>query len=90
MRLLPAIGGGIAAACGLLLLLRVGRSTSLPMLLGIGAIAGGVLVVAVEAVAYGRINDTINLSIGYGLYVGIGAGVVGALGVLLGLFNRAA
>jgi hypothetical protein len=84
------IGGGITAACGLLLLLRVGRSTSLPILLGIGAIAGGVLVVAVEAVAFGRINDTINLSIGYGLYVGIGAGVVGALGGLLGLFNRAA
>jgi hypothetical protein len=92
------IGGGIAVACGLLLVLRVRRGTSLPLLLGIGAIAGSALVLAVEAVAYGRITDTINrasglgadtgISIGYGLWVGTGAGVVGALGGLLGLFNR--
>jgi hypothetical protein len=84
------IGGGIAAACGLLLLLRVGRSTILPMLLGLGAIAGGVLVVAVEVAAWGKTNGAVNLSISYGLYVGIGAGVVGALGGLIGLGNRAA
>jgi hypothetical protein len=94
------IGGGIAAACGLLLLLRIGRATSLPLLLGIAAIAGSVLVVAVEVVAFGMINDTINrasglgadtgTSIGYGLWVGLGAGVLGALGGVLGLFNRRA
>jgi hypothetical protein len=91
------IGGGIAAACGLLLFLRIAGSTSMPQLLGTAAIAGGVLVVAVEAVAFGRINDVITLSnsfgesgvaIGYGLWVGIGAGVVAALGGLLGLANR--
>jgi hypothetical protein len=94
------IGGGVAAACGLLLLLRVGRSTSLPLLFGIGAIAGGVLVVAVEVAAYGMINDTISLvsglgvkteiGIGYGLWVGAGAGALGASGGLIGLFNRRA
>jgi len=40
------IGGGIAAACGLLLLLRLGNVPSLSVILGVGAIAGGALVIA--------------------------------------------
>jgi hypothetical protein len=89
------IGGAIAAACGLLLLMRIVNSPSLPMLLSLGAIAGGVLVVAAEFVAYGRLHDSIGLygsslgfAIGYGLYVGAGAGVAAALGGLLGLAGR--
>jgi len=92
------IGGGIAAACGLLLLMRFGRGTGLPMLFGLGAVIGGGLVIAAEYVAYGKVNDTINamsgygveagIAVGYGLYVGIGAGIAGALGGLLGLVNR--
>jgi len=86
------IGGAIAAVCGVLLLLRVRSGTGLALLLGLGAIAGGALVVAVDVVAYGKINDTINglsgYAIGFGLYVGIGGGVVGALGGLLSLRGR--
>jgi hypothetical protein len=92
------IGGGVAAACGLLLLLRIVSGPSMPVLFGIGAIAGGILVVAAEVVAYGHVSDVINLSnsfgadsgvaIGFGLYVGIGAGVAAALGGLLAMANR--
>jgi hypothetical protein len=84
------VGGGMAVACGLLLLLRVGKSTPLPLLLAIGAFAGSALVLAVEAAAFERINGVMDLSIGYGLYVGVGAGVLGVLGGLLGLLNRRA
>jgi hypothetical protein len=92
------IGGGIAAACGLLLLLRVGNVPSLPLLLGLGAIAGGALVIAVEALSYGKLNDAVtaanaygygtSISLGFGLWVGIGAGVVAALGGVMSLSRR--
>jgi hypothetical protein len=92
------IGGGIAAACGLLLLLRLGNTPSLPMLLGLGAIAGGALVIAVEVLSFGRLNDAVNAfnaygygsgaSLGFGLWVGIGAGVVAALGGVMSLGRR--
>jgi hypothetical protein len=91
------LGGGIAAAFGLRMLFRIGWSVNLPKLVAIGAIAGSVLVIAVEAVAYGWINDQITaysadygsgFAMGYGLYVGLGAGVVSALGGLMGLIGR--
>lgn len=92
------IGGGIAAACGLLLLLRLGNAPSLSMLLGLGAIVGGALVIAVEILAFGKLNDSINalnaygygtaVSLGFGLWIGIGAGVVAALGGVLSLGRR--
>ncbi len=92
------IGGAVAAACGLLLLMRFGRGTSMPMLFALGAIVGGALVIAAEYVAYGKVNDTINamgglageagIAMGYGLYVGIGGGIAGAVGGLLALVNR--
>jgi hypothetical protein len=88
-------GGAIAAVCGLLLLMRTG---GMQMLLGLGALAGGILIVVVEVMTYNQVNqlsDLANLSggssgIGYGIgfYVGIGAGVVGALGGLAGLLSR--
>jgi hypothetical protein len=90
-----AIGGAIAAACGLLLLFR---TSGMQALLGLGAIAGGVLVVAVEVMTYNQVNqvsDLANLyggssgiSYGIGFYLGIGAGAVGALGGLAGLASR--
>jgi hypothetical protein len=92
------IGGGIAAACGLLLLLRIGNAPSLPMLLGLGAIAGSALVIAVEVLAFGKLNDAVtaanaygygaSVSLGFGLWVGIGAGVVAALGGVMSLGRR--
>jgi hypothetical protein len=89
------IGGAIAAACGLLLLLRIAKNPGLPMLLALGALAGGILLVAAEVTAYSRLNDTINLygsyasiTIGYGLYIGIAAGVVAGLGGLMALAGR--
>jgi len=93
------IGGGIAAACGLLLLLRLGNVPSLSVILGVGAIAGGALVIAVEVLSFGKLNDAINAfnaygyasgapSLGFGLWVGIGAGVVAALGGVMSLGRR--
>ena len=89
-------GGAIAAVCGALLLLRAGRGTRLPRLLGIGAIAGGALVIAVEVSAYSWINDLLNIAagdsvvpaMGYGLYVGVAGGLAGAIGGLLALAGR--
>lgn len=89
-------GGAIAAVCGALLLLRAGRGTRLPRLLGIGAIAGGALVIAVEVSAYSWINDFLNIAagdsvvpaMGYGLYVGVAGGLAGAIGGLLALAGR--
>ena len=88
-------GGAVAAVCGLLLLMRTG---SLQMLLGLGALAGGILVVVVEVMTYNQVNqvnDLANLyggsggvSYSIGLFLGIGAGVVGALGGLVGLVSR--
>jgi hypothetical protein len=89
------IGGAIAAACGLLLLMRIATNPSLPMLLSLGAIVGGGVAVAVEFVAYGRLNDSISLygsnsgvSLGYGLYIGAAAGVAAAVGGLMALAGR--
>ncbi|MFI5259481.1 MAG: hypothetical protein ACHQ01_07735, partial [Candidatus Limnocylindrales bacterium] len=91
-------GGAIAAVCGLLLMMRVGRGSGLHMLLAIGAIVGGIVVVAVEVSAYGYVNDLITgasgfgvdsgYAIGYGLYAGIGAGIAAALGGVLSLLGR--
>jgi hypothetical protein len=88
-------GGAIAAVCGLLLLMRMAGNPNLPRLLALGAIAGGILVVAAEVTAYGRLNDSFGafgsaygFAIGYGVYVGIAAGVVAALGGLLSLAGR--
>jgi hypothetical protein len=88
-------GGAIAAVCGLMLLARVGNMSAL---LGLGAVAGGILVVAVEVMSYNQVsqvNDLSNvfggsagLSMGIGLYLGIGAGAVAALGGLAGLVSR--
>jgi hypothetical protein len=87
-------GGAIAAVCGLLLLMRTGSL----QLFGLGALAGGILVVVVEVMTYNQVNqfsDLANLyggsagiSYGIGFYLGIGAGVVGALGGLAGLVSR--
>jgi hypothetical protein len=92
------IGGGIAAACGLLVFLRLGNVPNLSVLLGLGALAGGALVVAVEVLAFGKLNDAINaysilgysgaVSLGFGLWVGMGAGVLAALGGLMTLGRR--
>jgi hypothetical protein len=93
----PLIGGAIAAVFGLLLLLRIGLGASQPKVAGIGAVLGGLVVIAAEAVAYGWINDQITaytaqdgagFAIGYGLYVGLGAGIVGALGGLMVFLGR--
>jgi hypothetical protein len=90
------VGGVAAVAAGFLLLLRAGGSAR--PLLGLVAVGGGILVVAVEVATYGQLNDSVGLggslgSLGiigttswsYGLYVGAGAGVVGAVGGLIAL-----
>jgi MFS family permease len=90
--------GAVAAVCGLLLVLGIARSPSMKLLLGLGAIAGGIGVCVIEAAAYMKVNDTISLynstgglgsmmgvSIGWGIYVGAAGGAVAALGGLLAL-----
>ncbi len=88
-------GGAIAAVCGTLLL-RAGRATRLAKLVGIGAMAGGALAIAVEVDAYSWINrfltiaagDSVVPAMGYGLYVGLAGGVASVIGGLLGLVGR--
>jgi hypothetical protein len=86
--------GAVAAACGLLLLLGLVKTPGARMLLSLGAIAGGAVVLAVEYVAYGHVNDEITLygasmvSIGYGLYIGAAGGAVAAVGGVLGLVSK--
>jgi hypothetical protein len=86
------LGGAIAAICGAAVLLHVGKGRGQDLILALGAIVGGALAIAVDAVAYGKVNDTINglsgYAIGYGLYLGIAAGVVGALGGAMALRAR--
>jgi hypothetical protein len=89
-------GGALAATCGALLLLRAGRWTRLSQLFGVGAIAGGVLVVSVEVAAYSWINNFLAIAagfsvvpaMGYGLYVGLAGGIASVLGGLLALVGR--
>ena len=88
-------GGAVAAVCGLLLFMRTG---SMQTLLGLGALAGGILVVVVEVMTYNQISqvsDLANLyggsgglSYGIGFFLGAGAGVAAALGGLAGMANR--
>lgn len=88
-------GGAVAGVCGLLLLMRIG---GMQALLGLGALAGGILVVVVEVMTYNQVNqlsDLTNLyggssgiSYGIGFFLGLGAGVAAALGGLAALANR--
>ena len=88
-------GGAVAAVCGLLLFMRTG---GMQTLLGLGALAGGILVVVVEVMTYNQISqvsDLANLyggsgglSYGIGFFLGAGAGVAAALGGLAGMANR--
>jgi hypothetical protein len=84
--------GAVAAVCGLILLLGLVKTASSRSLMSIGAIAGGAVVLAVELVAYNHVNDLTTryaiASIGYGLYVGVGAGVAAAVGGLLGFASK--
>jgi hypothetical protein len=87
--------GAVAAACGLLLLLRVARGSG-SRLLGLGAIAGGIGVVVVEISAYSKMTDLVKAvrailgteagtAVGWGIYVGAAAAAVAILGGLLAL-----
>ena len=82
----------LVALGGAAVLLHVGKGRGQDLILALGAIVGGALAIAVDAVAYGKVNDTINglsgYAIGYGLYLGIAAGVVGALGGAMALRAR--
>jgi hypothetical protein len=90
------LGGGIVAAvAGLALLLKL--VPKLGSLLAILAIVGGGLAIGVEIDAYNYVNPMISsygygfsggLAIGYGLYVGIGGGVVAVLGGLAALLRK--
>jgi hypothetical protein len=88
-------GGVIAALAGLALLLRL--APRMAPLLAILAIAGGGLAIGVEISAYNRINPLLltygygfsgGLTLGYGLYVGIGGGAAAVLGGLVALVRR--
>jgi hypothetical protein len=90
------LGGGIVAAvAGLALLLKL--APNMGPLLAILAIAGGGLAIGVEIDVYNKISPMLNdygygfssgLAIGYGLYVGIGGGVVAVLGGLAALLRK--
>jgi hypothetical protein len=90
------LGGGIVAAvAGLALLLKL--APNMATLLAILAIAGGGLAIGVEIAAYNHLNPMLStygygfsggLTIGYGLYVGIGGGVAAVLGGLAALLRK--
>jgi hypothetical protein len=90
--------GALAAACGLIMVLGMATSPGARQLLAIGAIAGGIGACAVEAAAYMKVNDSLNLAssigasggavgmaMGWGIYVGVAGGAVAVLGGLMGL-----
>ena len=88
-------GGIVAAVAGLALLLKL--APKMAPLLAILAIAGGAAVIVVEIAAYDHVGRLIptygyglssGLAIGYGLYVGIGGGVVAVLGGLAALMRK--
>lgn len=84
-------GGIVAAVAGLALLLKL--APKMAPLLAILAIAGGAAVIGVEIAAYDHVGREIltrsgGLAIGYGLYVGIGGGVVAVLGGLAALLRK--
>jgi hypothetical protein len=91
-------GGVIAAVCGLLLLRRSVGPSANHLLFGLGAIAAGILVVAVDFVAWRQVQDLLDamstfggsdgISFGIGLFAGVGAGILSALGGLLALSGR--
>jgi hypothetical protein len=84
--------GAVAAVCGLVVLLGLVKTSSSRMLMSLGAVAGGAVVLGVEFVAYNHVNDLTTgfsiVSMGYGLYLGAGAGVAAAVGGLLGLVSK--
>jgi hypothetical protein len=87
------VAGAVAAVCGLLLVLRLGRGSALRVLLALGAIGGAVGVAAVEFSAYQKLSDAIKgwggaPAIGWGLYVGAAGAALAALGGLLALISR--
>ncbi len=91
-------GGGLVALCGLLLFRGDRTQAGGRVLPGLGAIAGGILILAVELTSYGQVKDimdamgafggTAGLTFGVGLYLGAVAGATGALGGLLALAGR--
>lgn len=86
------VAGAVAAACGLLLVLRLGRS-SLRLLLALGAIGGAVAVGAIEFRAYQKLSDAVNAwggapAIGWGMYVGAAGAAIAALGGVLALLSQ--
>ena len=88
-------GGIVAAVAGLALLLKL--APKMAPLLAILAIAGGAAAIGVEIAAYDHVGRLIptygygfssGLAIGYGIYVGIGGGVVAVLGGLAALLRK--
>ncbi len=81
----------LAAICGLILFLANPRTSTFGVLLGIGAILGGALVLAVEAKAYSNMSPDVSAgaSLGYGLYLGIAGGALAIVGGLLAVRKRA-
>jgi hypothetical protein len=82
--------GALAAFCGLVLLLASVRTRNTAALLGLGAIVGGALVLAVEGVAYSDMADSVKLgaSVGYGLYLGVAGGAIAIVGGLFALVKK--
>jgi hypothetical protein len=93
--------GALAAACGLILLLRLAPALSKG--LGLGALAGGAGVMVVETAAYLKMNDVVTatrplsdlgidagVAVGWGIYVGIAAAAFAVVGGLMALLARPA
>ena len=79
-------GGAIALLCGLALFLKLVRTPSATTLIGLAAIVGGCLVVAVEAAAYSEMSDSLKVaSLGYGLYAGVVGGAIAIAGGAMAL-----
>jgi len=83
-------GGIVAAVLGLILLVRL--APRLGPLFAILVIAAGALLIGVEISTYNKVSELIKsdptYSIGNGLYVGIGGGVVAVLGGLAALLHK--
>jgi hypothetical protein len=94
------VGVGILAAiCGLLVALGAARASG-RMLLGLGVLLGAIGILGVEVAAYLKMSDfvsefnsfgtlaDINASVGWGIFVGAGGGLMAGVGGLLTLAAR--
>ena len=83
----------MAAVAGLVLLLKL--MPDLSLILALAAVAAGAVVLGVEYKAYDEASRSVTylgsgsgVTVGMGLYVGVGGGIAAIIGGLLGLVGK--